>query len=95
MRAGKGAAAAPEVRTSRIDIKSTLFLINIRIIMLSIIILYSVGTEPHGCLFWHSGNRFYHIKNFIVQPILCDLCLCMFYKNRRVHKGTISLNTVG
>lgn len=56
MRAGKGAAAAPEVRASRIDSKSMMFSINSRIIILLIIILSSVKTEPHSC------NRFYHIK---------------------------------
>lgn len=59
VRAGKGAAAAPEVRMSRRDIKS---MINIRIIILLNIILSSERTEPHGCIFWHTDNRFYLIK---------------------------------
>lgn len=93
--AGKGAAAAPEVRMSRKDIKSMMFSIHIRIIILLTIILSSVRTEPHGCLFWHTGNRFYHIKNFIMQPIWCDLCLWMFYKNGHIHTDITPLDAIG
>lgn len=56
VRAGKGAAAAPEVRMSRRDIKS---MINIRIIILLTIILSSCEDRATRL---HTDNRFYHIK---------------------------------
>lgn len=96
MRAGKGVAAAPEVSISRREIKSMMFSINIISIILLIIILYSVRAEPVETVAVSRtlATAFITLKNFIMQPILCDLCLCMFYKNRGVHTDIISLNTV-